>query len=418
MKKILSVFLYVALAFAANAQFDVSDPIIICGAGESCPPNVNGHFSSGVFPYEPDVNSGYFPTIRTCEPLDMCITMHCPQTIDLSAVNSGSGTITLRGVEVKGFGGLPEGVSYCLSDANWQPDGYYTIHLTGTPTQSGTFQLKLRAVLSSSLLSINTDTFYPNGMDFFLLTVDEGTPPEAGFIADAFEITAGNAVNFTNTSTGYQATRTWTFEGGNPTTSTEENPRVVYSTPGTYQVSLTVTNACGEEDTRIETSYITVRESYTPNIIVQPQDIEVCSGVSYSISLVAEGDNLRYSWYRNGEYIGYNSPTYTSSVPYESATYYCVVQSEYGGEPAYSDTVTVTVVTTPIITWQPTPHVMALCEGEEYELTMAATGDAVHYQWYNNGNAIPDQTSNNLHIDHVTRANSGQFYCIVSNACA
>lgn len=263
MKKILSVLLFVALAFAASAQFDVSDPIIICGAGESCEPNINGHFSSGVVPYEPDVNSEYFPTIRTCEPLDVCITMHCPASINPASVGLGTinYSIPLSGIQVKGFGGLPEGVSYCLSNDNWQPDGYYTIHLTGTPTQSGTFQLKLRAVLSSSyVLSLNTDTFFPNGMDAIQVTVEEGSAPVAGFSASATEIAAGNAVDFTNTSTGYQATRTWTFEGGNPATSTEENPRVMYSTPGTYLVSLTVSNPCGE-NTKTETSYIIVTDA-------------------------------------------------------------------------------------------------------------------------------------------------------------
>ncbi|MCF8246432.1 MAG: choice-of-anchor B family protein [Saprospiraceae bacterium] len=33
----------------------------------------------------------------------------------------------------------------------------------------------------------------------------------------------------------------WTFEGGTPATSTEQNPTVVYNTPGTFDVSLTVT---------------------------------------------------------------------------------------------------------------------------------------------------------------------------------
>ncbi len=263
MKKILSVLLFVAMAFVASAQFDVSDPIIICGAGEACEPNINGHFSSGVVPYEPDVNSEYFPTIRTCEPLDVCITMHCPASINPASVGLGviNYSIPLSGIQVKGFGGLPEGVSYCLSNDNWQPDGYYTIHLTGTPTQSGTFQLKLRAVLSSSnVLSLNTDTFFPNGMDAIQVTVEEGSAPVAGFSASATEIAAGNAVDFTNTSTGYQATRTWTFEGGNPATSTEENPRVMYSNPGTYQVSLTVSNPCGE-NTKTETSYIIVTDA-------------------------------------------------------------------------------------------------------------------------------------------------------------
>jgi PKD repeat protein len=37
----------------------------------------------------------------------------------------------------------------------------------------------------------------------------------------------------------------WTFQGGTPATSTQENPTVVFSTPGTFDVSLTVTNSAG-----------------------------------------------------------------------------------------------------------------------------------------------------------------------------
>ena len=125
MKKIVSIILFVALVIVANAQMGINDPIIICGEGQSCPPDLNGHFSSGVVPYAPDVNSEYFPEIRTCEPLDVCITMHCPATITPASVGLGNINypINLSGIQVKGFGGLPDGVDYCLSDANWQPDG-------------------------------------------------------------------------------------------------------------------------------------------------------------------------------------------------------------------------------------------------------------------------------------------------------
>ncbi|MBQ1695266.1 MAG: PKD domain-containing protein, partial [Bacteroidales bacterium] len=175
---------------------------------------------------------------------------------------------------------------YCLSDANWVPDGYYSLHLTGIPAEAGTYQLKLSAVLQGSILSVNTDTFFPNGMDAVAVTVVEGSAPVAGFTADATEITAGTAVNFTNTSTGYQATRTWTFEGGNPATSNEENPRVIYSTPGTYQVSLTVSNPCGD-NTKTETSYITVTE---------PQQGEApVADFSYVVSKQEEGFSVQFN---------------------------------------------------------------------------------------------------------------------------
>ncbi len=297
MKKILSVFLFIALAFAANAQSAGAGPLVICGDGEACDPDYNGHFSSGVVPYAPDVNSEYFPTIRTCEPLDMCITMHCPASINLSSVGLGSGSINLRGVEVKGFGGLPNGVSYCLSNASWVPDGYYTIHLTGIPEQAGTYQLKLSAVLQGTILSVNTDTFFPNGMDAIQVTVVEGEAPAANFSANSTEIFAGCSVNFTNTSTGYQASRTWTFEGGNPATSTDENPTVTYSTPGTYQVSLTVSNPCGE-NTKTETSYITVSAPEMTADFTSEATIAAGNTVNYTNNSTITGCNneLNYAW--------------------------------------------------------------------------------------------------------------------------
>ena len=176
-----------------------------------------------------------------------------------------------------------------------------------------------------------------------------------------------------------------------------------------------VTNSCGTE----ENGPILISVISSPVITMQPHDLDVCTGGSLSLSLTAEGDGLRYAWYRNDEYLGNNSPTYnapTVAAQY-GGLYYCKVESEHGCPTAYSDTVMVTVGTTPAITWQPTPLVVALCEGDEYELTMTASGDGLHYQWYNNGVALNGQTNPNLHIDHVVRSNNGVFYCIASNAC-
>ncbi len=49
----------------------------------------------------------------------------------------------------------------------------------------------------------------------------------------------------------------WSFPGATPATSNEENPKVVYDTPGTYSVSLNITNAYGT-DSQTLTDFITV----------------------------------------------------------------------------------------------------------------------------------------------------------------
>lgn len=68
-------------------------------------------------------------------------------------------------------------------------------------------------------------------------------------------ITAGSTVQFTDTSTGSPTSWLWNF--GDATTSTSQNPTKTYSTPGTYTVTLTATNA-GGSDGETKTGYIVV----------------------------------------------------------------------------------------------------------------------------------------------------------------
>ena len=82
-------------------------------------------------------------------------------------------------------------------------------------------------------------------------------PPVADFVADNTTIVAGQTVNFTDLSTNMPTSWSWSFNGGTPTTSTQQNPSIVYNTPGTYDVSLTATNSIGS-GTETKTAYITV----------------------------------------------------------------------------------------------------------------------------------------------------------------
>lgn len=82
--------------------------------------------------------------------------------------------------------------------------------------------------------------------------------PVANFIANYTQIPAGGTVNFFDLSTNDPVTWLWSFPGGNPTTSTLENPtNILYSEPGCYPVSLTVTNAFGSNSITVQ-CYINV----------------------------------------------------------------------------------------------------------------------------------------------------------------
>ncbi|WP_109098287.1 PKD domain-containing protein [Aquimarina sp. AU58] len=67
-------------------------------------------------------------------------------------------------------------------------------------------------------------------------------PANAAFTSDVTEIIEGNTVAFTDQSTN-AGQWLWTFPGGTPETSTEQNPVVQYDTSGTYSVTLEVSNS-------------------------------------------------------------------------------------------------------------------------------------------------------------------------------
>ena len=84
----------------------------------------------------------------------------------------------------------------------------------------------------------------------------------ADFYANTTSIPVDGTVDFTDQSYGNPIAWEWTFEGGNPATSSEQNPTgIQYSEPGSYFVSLEIFN---DEDTSIITkeNYINVNVYY------------------------------------------------------------------------------------------------------------------------------------------------------------
>ncbi len=82
--------------------------------------------------------------------------------------------------------------------------------------------------------------------------------PVADFVADETAIPFGGQVNFTNLSLGNPTNFTWTFEGGAPPSSNIQTPpAVTYNLPGSYDVTLVVTNIFGT-NTMTKPDYIYV----------------------------------------------------------------------------------------------------------------------------------------------------------------
>lgn len=79
-------------------------------------------------------------------------------------------------------------------------------------------------------------------------------------------------VSFTDNSSGDVSSWQWTFEGGDPATSTDQNPVVTYNTNGTFDVELEVSDGTNTNSLLLE-DYITVDEA--PPVMLMPFDM-VC----------------------------------------------------------------------------------------------------------------------------------------------
>ena len=109
--------------------------------------------------------------------------------------------------------------------------------------------------------------------------LNDFNPFFADFTADETYICTGTTVNFTDLS-GMAVTWSWTFDGGTPSTSTDQNPSVTYNTAGVYDVTLTITDGYGHTTSETKTDYITVIE--TPGQANTPDgETEICTGQFY-----------------------------------------------------------------------------------------------------------------------------------------
>jgi len=119
--------------------------------------------------------------------------------------------------------------------------------------------------------------------------------PSAAFIGAPNSGGAPLNVNFTDQSTGIPTTWAWDFGDGG--VSTLKNPSHQYNAPGTYTVSLTVTNACGG-DGEIKTDYIAVSNCAPGNVALGKSATASSVRSGYPASYAVDG-NTGTKWKSN-----------------------------------------------------------------------------------------------------------------------
>ena len=110
---------------------------------------------------------------------------------------------------------------------------------------------------SLNLISNNIDIRGNDGCLDLCGSGGGGDPPTAEFTSNIQDVCEGTEVSFYDQSSGDPTDFIWSFPGGNPSSSTEANPKVFYDVTGTYEVSLTAINADGSNE-EVKSAYITV----------------------------------------------------------------------------------------------------------------------------------------------------------------
>jgi PKD repeat protein len=171
-------------------------------------------------------------------------------------------------------------------------------------------------------------------------------------------------VVLTDTSSGAVISYDWVISGGSPATSSAQNPSSTFTTPGTYDVQLIVTNS-GGADTMLIPNAITVLDTLTNYTLTN--DTALCDGAC--LTLQASGAT-NYTW--SSVAFGDTSVASLQVCPSTATDYFIRMMGSTG---CAFDTVSVLVNTLPVLT---IAGLDSICEGDT--VALAASGGST-YLW-------------------------------------
>ncbi len=220
--------------------------------------------------------------------------------------------------------------------------------------------------------------------------VEHFLPPFAGFDLDFSNGCSPLIVTYTNSSSSNTEDFLWTFEGGTPASSTEENPIVSYDIPGVYDVSLVVTNANGSDEL-LENNLISVEASPIADFSFDVTALEV------EFTDLSSG-STSHAWdFGDGNNSNAQNPshTYAAGGIYEVSL---IIESENCGTAEITKQVDVTGAPMATIEY----NIEQLCTGETVAYSAPNADPTDNFSWVFEGGSPATSDEQNVIVEYQT----------------
>ena len=230
------------------------------------------------------------------------------------------------------------------------------------------------------------------------------TPPNAQFTVNQNAFCLGTAIQLTNQSTNGTGTITsysWDFGDGNAATTA--NATHVYSSPGTYTITLVVQASNGQADAEVKVNYITIHALPIANFTTTANGCALPVGINFTNT---SQNASTFSWNFG------NTQTSSAQVPatinYSTAGSYTIqliASSPYGCVDTVVKPITISnfqaVINAPL----------SVCQNEVVNLSDNSTTGVTNWSWlFTGGNAINTNTANPT----ITYPNAGSYSIVLT----
>lgn len=242
-------------------------------------------------------------------------------------------------------------------------------------------------------------------VDNINITGVQNVAPTANFAASSTQNCENTTFTFTDNSTGSPSSWSWSFSpstgvsfvGG--TSASSQNPQVQFANSGSYDVTLVATNSIGS-DNEVKTGYITVDPTVVPSVSINTSQTTICSGVSstFTATPTQGGTSPSYQWKRNGNNVGTNSSSYTTSSLADGDSIWVVMTSNANcASPGVvtSSGIGMTVIPSVTPSVSISANTTTICAGTNVTFTASPSngGSSPSYQWKLNGSNVGSNSS-------------------------